>query len=341
MKQEHERPSGERDDVARLVRLAGKRQAVPHERAERVRAAARFQWQGDVQRRSRKRWVGTAAVLVAAASLVLVLAVRLLPERIVQPGPVDTAMLVETLAGQAWSRDTAVGQPSEPRAVGIGDSILLGSELTTAQESRAAILLASGHSVRLDAATTIRMLESGALALDRGAIYVDSGPGETTVGSLDVHTPFGVIQEIGTQFEVRMEDDSISVRLREGAVIVHRDERSHQVQVGTELQIGPDGSVTRQPIPRYGPEWDWIVGVTPMLDLEGRSARAFLDWVARERGWKLAFEDESVALSADDVVLSGTVRRLTLDEALDAVLPTCRMTYQVNEDMLLVSAEPE
>jgi hypothetical protein len=78
-----------------------------------------------------------------------------------------------------------------------------------------------------------------------------------------------------------------------------------------------------------------------MLDLEGRSAREFLDWVARERGWGLSFSDETVARSAEEIVLGGTVERLTLDEALDAVLPTCRMTYRVEAGVLWIAASPE
>jgi len=64
-----------------------------------------------------------------------------------------------------------------------------------------------------------------------------------------------------------------------------------------------------------------------MLDLEGRSAKGFLEWVARERGWVLAFTDEDVARAAEDTMLSGVLGRLTLDEALDAVQETFVKAY--------------
>jgi len=98
--------------------------------------------------------------------------------------------------------------------------------------------------------------------------------------------------------------------------------------------------VTRHALATYGPEWDWIVGVTPMLDLEGETAMAFLEWAARERGWKLAFADESVARSAAEIVLGGTLERLTLDQALDAVLPTCNLTHRVEQGVLLIASAP-
>ena len=113
------------------------------------------------------------------------------------------------------------------------------------------------------------------------------------------------------------------------------------MQVGTELELDPDGSVTRRELSTYGPEWEWIIGITPALDLEGRTARTFLDWVARERGWTLAFADEAVARSAEEIELGGTVERLTLEQALDAVLPTCRMIYRVEDGILVIASDAQ
>ncbi len=340
MNDDHERPVDGRDDIATLVRLAGKRQSVPPDRAARVRAAARAEWQHEVQQRSRKRYAWTAAGLAAAASLVLAITFRVLPIGTGAPTGPDAPILVEALTGPAWSRATVAGENPARRTLRPGDDLHAGSDLITAEGSRAAVRLASGHSLRLDAATTVRLLDGGSLALERGAIYVDSGIEADTAGALRVHTPLGVIEEIGTQFEVRLDDDSVRVRLREGAVVMHHDDRAHEVRVGTEMTMSLDGSVMRRSIATHGTEWEWIVGITPSIDLEGRSARAFLDWVARERGWTLAFADESVGRSAGEIVLAGTVERLTLEEALDAVLPTCRMTYRIEQGVLIIAAAP-
>ena len=331
MKEDRREPMDDRDDIARLVRLAGKRQAVPQERTDRVKAAARAQWQGEVQRRSRKRYAWAAAGLAAAASLVLAFALGIVP--LGPDAPTGRTMtLVEALTGSVTA--------AEGGTLEVGSELRPGSELVTAESSRAAIRLASGHSVRLDASSHIRLLDDGSLALDRGALYVDSGP-DTNPTALVVHTPRGVIEEIGTQFEVRLDDDdSVRVRLREGKVIVHEEDADHELQVGTELELGADGSVTRRALATHGPEWDWIVGVTPMLDLEGETAMAFLEWAARERGWKLAFADESVARSASEIVLGGTLERVTVDQALDAVLPTCNLTHRVEQGVLLIASAP-
>ena len=94
MKQDTE-PRNDRDDVAALVRLAGKRQAVPRDRADRVRAAARAQWQAEVRRRSRKRHLWAGAGLAAAASLVLAVTLQILPVGPGAPTVSPTPVLVE------------------------------------------------------------------------------------------------------------------------------------------------------------------------------------------------------------------------------------------------------
>ena len=339
MKNNHENPMEDRDDIASLVRLAGKRKAVPRERAARVRVAAREVWQREVTRRSRRRYVWAAAGL--AASVLLLIAVRILSVGTGSSVVPGTRILVEALAGPVWSQVTDGDHSHEPRALEVGDSVNAGTDLVTGEGSLAAIRLASGHSVRLDTGTTIRMLDEGSLELDRGAIYVDSGFEAGSHDPLDVHTPLGVIEEIGTQFEVRLDDSAVRVRLREGAVVVHHDNRTDEVRVGTELELNVDGSVTRREISTHHTGWQWMLGITPMPDLEGRTVRAFLDWVARERGWTLTFVDDDVARFADEVVVSGTTSRLTLDEALDAVLATSRMTYHAEHGVLMIGAATE
>jgi len=330
MRSDREHPNHEGDDIGTLVRLAGKRHAVPRERMERVRRAARAEWEHEARRRTRRRNIWFAAGLATAASLTSLLVFRVLPTA---SRPVAAPLRVEAISGAAWrASDEAPGR----KTIELGDEIESASELTTSEEGRLALRMASGHSLRLDRSTGVRLLEDGSLALDRGAVYVDSASEATAADALRVRTALGVVHEIGTQFEVRLDDDAVLVRLREGAVIVRRDNRDHEVQVGTELALSPDGSLTRREFPAHGPQWDWLVDVTPMLDLEGRSARTFLEWVARERGWRLVFADEQVARSAEEIELGGTVQQLTLDEALEAVLPTCGLSFRIDRDLLVI-----
>src|SRR5262245_48977548 len=96
-----EKPPERVEDIAGLIRLAGRRPGVPPERSARVKAAARDEWIGQVQRRRRLRRAWAAAAVVAAASLLLVIAFlgrRLSPEA----EPVQMAATVESLQGSVW-----------------------------------------------------------------------------------------------------------------------------------------------------------------------------------------------------------------------------------------------
>jgi ferric-dicitrate binding protein FerR (iron transport regulator) len=232
------------DDVASLIRLAGRRPAVPEDVAARVRAAAHEQWQSGLRRRARARFLWTAGALAAAASVVLAIAWSVF--RVDAPVRVDVR--VESLAGP----------------VTVGDR-----EIETGEGGRVAVRLASGHSVRLDGSSKIRILGRVALALDRGAVYVDSGSHGPAAEPLRLETPLGEVRETGTRYEVRLKADSLRIRVSEGSVTLEAEDGLHTVAALTELQIDRRGSVTTREIPR---------------SIEGLTARAFLDRIAREGG---------------------------------------------------------
>jgi ferric-dicitrate binding protein FerR (iron transport regulator) len=325
--------SGSDDRLEELLRLAGRREPIPAERTERVRAAVHAEWQARV--RSRRR---TRALWGLAAAAVVTLAVGIPAWRTIVSGPETepTVGRVVTVSRTAWSRSPATGGEVLTSRLRNGQVVVVGEELST-DEGRVALRLDSGTSVRLDEHSRLRVLAANELALDRGTVYVDSGPEEGRV-AVEIHTSAGVIRDIGTQFEVRARDDAIRIRVREGAVVMRTSAGDHRVDHGNEIQVDAAGDVARQPIPIFGPDWGWLADVTPMMRLEGRSAREFLDWVARESGWELRFASESVEISASRIAVSGSVDHLSLDQVLDAVLPTCQMTYQVTDGVLLVDA---
>jgi hypothetical protein len=71
-----------------------------------------------------------------------------------------------------------------------------------------------------------------------------------------------------------------------------------------------------------------------MMEIEGRSLRQFLEWVARERGWILRFDSLATSAEADSIILDGSIDGLTLDQALEAVLATSRLTHRVDQGVL-------
>jgi ferric-dicitrate binding protein FerR (iron transport regulator) len=323
------------EPIEEILRTMGRRPEVPADRARRVEAAVRAQWKATAGRARRRRWLAAGAGLAAAVAGIAV-GVRLLRPAS-GPAPVAaSAATVEAVSEVAWSRPGGSSAGAIP--VRFGDSLASGSELATSDHGRLALRLGSGHSVRLDGGTQVRVLAAGTIALDRVSIYVDSrGPSGAPAGSLRVRTPGGEIRDVGTQFEARWIDGSLRIRVREGAVALADGGRSIDVGAGTEIVRDPGGAVARRDLSPFGDEWRWAAEIAPMLRLEGRSASEFLAWAARERGLTLRFESRGLEDAARSIRLNGSIERMTLDQALDSVLPTCRMAYRIDHGELIVS----
>jgi hypothetical protein len=315
------------DDIRRWLELAGPRAAVPEERTARVREAVHAAWQDAVRQRVRRRRmaIGLAGLSAAAA---VVLAVLLRPQ---VPGtpPVVTAARLVSISG---SMSRADGLPLIP-----GDSITTGMSLQVASGGLATLALVDGGEVRLDSGTTIAFDAARALAIDRGAVYVDSGGGSTgRTAPVRVRTPVGTITDIGTRFEVRLENDEWHVRVRDGSVRFESARIRHDGYAGRELVIQPDGSVNERAVLPYGPGWRWATLAAPPFRVEGSTLAAFLAWVTAEGGRPVRFADAALERAMAGTVLHGSIEGLTTDEALTVALTTCGLAHRVEGDRILV-----
>lgn len=324
------RPDKMTDDVASLVRLAGE-STISVERMERVRAVARQRWREQTRRGSRKPlYWSLAAAMAAIATAVILFG---LPGGLFRAPAIEFATIEGlsggvTLRGSSHSTDLAVGAP-----------VALDSVVETDHDGAVALRLPAGHSLRLDRASAIELRADRSVALVAGALYIESNP-LLPRRPIDVRTDFGLIRETGTQFELRLTPNGLRIRLREGAVRLERPGADYTVEAGTEFSLDASGQTQTLPIAAYGHEWDWVNAIAPLPELAGRSAHDFLTWVAREKGWSLAFDDENALRAAQSAIVEGRLERLTPQQALDAVLPASRLAYRIVDGALVVSARP-
>lgn len=317
------------EDLERLLRLAGRREPPPEEVTGRVRERVRDRWAREVARR---RWRRRAVILSLAATVVLAAGGVLLRDAW-KPGTAVEVGRVASLEGASRLERRGEGASTlQAHAV-----IASGDEVSTAADGRLALRLGSGRSLRLDRDSRIVIVSAAEVRLLAGALYVDSGR-EASGDGVEVRTDRGVVREVGTQFEVRLAEGGLSVCVREGKAVVESAGGTHEVLAGVRLALHADGTVDRQPAPPYGPGWDWVATVTPVPDVEGWTAEAFLDWFARERGLQLEFAGEAVARAAREAVISGSLEGLDAAQALDVVLPTCGLTYRTEGGTLQVDA---
>lgn len=298
----------EEEQVRHLLEEAGPRPEVPPEDLAKIKAAFRVEWERRVHRRRANSYLPWA--IAASVLLALGLGWWLWPAVSSRTG--DIVARVEGTSGK-----------------GEGEAYLSGTGIVTGEEPLA-LRLENGQSLRLDADTRVRLVSSSAIELRRGAVYLDSRGN----GTVAVHTPLGVVTEIGTQFEVRLLESAVRVRVREGAVLVE----SHRVEAGTELTLRSDGSLDRQKVASYGPPWSWVLKAAPPLVIEGLTLEQFLNRVGRETGWQIRYADPETAESAGAILVHGDLGDLSPDQAPDVVLPGAGLDHQLLDGTLVVRA---
>ena len=316
------------DDVARLVRLADANASIDAERMTRVRTAVHDAWSDEYGvRHTRQMATGrrlVAGLLITAAAAVLIAVVLWRPTRTV--APVFTPVRV----GQI-----------EP----AGGPVMSGSMVTTSRGTLA-MTLASDVQLRLDSSSSVRADSASEVTLERGAVYVDSTDAHSIgadASPIGIRTPMGLIRDIGTQFEVRLADAGLRIRVRNGQVrVTYANGVDARASAGEEMLSKPDGSIERRHVALTGTQWAWAERAAPTFSVEGRTLGAFLDWVSREGAWTVTFADSTLAAPARATVLSGKqglLKGLTPTEALDVVLPTCGLRYRIERQRVVIEKE--
>lgn len=328
--------------VAGLLAAAGRRPELPADELAQVRAMVRRAWQeravstaapeppeapmmatAQAAPVAHPRWTQRRAVVLGMALAASVaIAIGIAWWRNVRPLPVRTLVArVETVRGEVQ----IAGAGEAWRALAAGTMVPAGSELRSGeasggQGSFASLRLAGDGSVRLDAGTRLRVLTAEKLALDEGAVYVDSGP--AAASKVTVRTPLGDVRELGTQFTVRLAAGAreLRVRVREGAVATAAGGRSHTAHAGEELVLDRKGHAAVHAAPSSGDDWAWVLAAAPPFAGEGRTVAELLEWVSRETGWRLRYEGDAQREAAT-AVLHGAVGTLPPDRAAFALLP--------------------
>ncbi|HXT22737.1 MAG TPA: FecR family protein [Thermoanaerobaculia bacterium] len=323
--------------VATLLRLAGKAPALSEDELRPAREAAREVWRGQVRRRTaRRRQVWAAGTL--AAGVVAAIAVTWWVSKPVAPAAPITVASLELRTGGV----TVEPSPATTATSGAAPALLAGTVLTSGPDGRAALRLAGGASVRLDGGSRVRIASPVSLALERGALYVDSG---ALPGGIEIETPLGRVTDLGTQFEVRLAPAGASalqlrLRVREGEVRVDTGRATHRAEAGSELLLAADGSAHRAAVAADDPAWQWAARAAPAPDIDGRTLAFFLDRETRELGLRWRLVEPRPEQSPGDVVLHGSVAGLTPEEAIEVVLTGSGLRSERTGGELLVSVAP-
>ena len=319
------------DLVESLIRTAGRRAEPPEEAYRQVFTAANAAFREKTARRRERTWLlwaGAAAALVFAIALMF---------RWTPPGAEREELA--RVARVIGSAEQATGDVWQP----LADSqapLTRGVKLRTLAGGRLGLMLAGGVSLRLAAETEVMLDAPGQLYVQRGTIYVDGGA-ETTRPSLTIVTPAGTARELGTQFELRVANAAIRLRVREGSVAIDRGGQSLTGVAGEEISIDVMGGIERASIAADATEWQWAEAVAPAPEIDGKSAASLIAWVARETGRRLRYASPLVEERAATVILHGSIRHLPPLDALEAMLATTDLEYVIDGDTMEIRARAE
>jgi ferric-dicitrate binding protein FerR (iron transport regulator) len=251
------------------------------------------------------------------------------------PGKESQVATVKNIHGRIFVLDDS--QLSQPHLVQKGDALSRNAVIETGTSGRASLEMMRGPEVRLDTHTRLHLQSYRSLYLERGAAYVDS---QQEAVRISVVTKLGTITDKGTQFEVRVSDEFVRVRVREGAVFLKQQRTRTQIaQANEQLSVDHGGNTSVKRIERYGPEWAWISEVAPALQIENRSVLEVLRRVSRENGWTLNFAEDDIRKRATRTILHGSSDEVPQTNLLDVVLPVSGLKYSIQQGVLTVHSE--
>lgn len=306
----------EGDDVARLLRQAGKRAVPSPDMVERVRTQVHAVWREELVRRRRRR------VLAVAASVMTLTFAGLW---MLQQRGANAPQVVASI--ERGSAELSIqGERAAP-----GATVLVGDRLETGPDAGAVLRLAgdasSNKSLRLAPGTRIDWVGPGQVRLLAGQIYLDAGaatPGASTAIAFEAA---GVrIQHVGTRFLVALSDTHLDVKVRDGTVRVEGAGEVALLQGGELGRMGLEKSgvtpMQRLPVGSSGEEWSWVDDLAPSLEIDEQSLWSVLQRAAQEGGLEIRFESAAVEQRARETVLHGPALAMPPRQALDAVLVT-------------------
>lgn len=301
------------------------------EAMQRIRRAAETEWRATTNQNVRRR----PHYLAVAAALAGVVGAGIWAFIGLNGGAAEGGVL-----GQI----AAVDAPGifESRTFAADASLAAGTRIRGGQrlESRGNTLvdIEGGGNLRIARTSLVEIEGADTISLSRGELYVDIPPGSHATSSFRVVTGAGEFHHLGTQFAVMSDEGQTRLRVREGQVVWRVAGRESTIPAGIEVTIDRDGQASKRPIATAGRAWAWTEAMAPDIDIESRPLIEFLEWFARETGRKVEM-DEATRAHASGILMHGSIKGLTLTEALSAVMSsTTTLNYELPEGVLRVSS---
>ena len=323
--------TGGPDPLEKLLLLAGRRKPADPKRTDQIEQLTHERWQAMLARRHaaqrRRRFQVFGGSIAAAASIVG--AVMLVSQLMIE-APMVASVVSVFGAAETGARGHAM------TTLHANDQLHAGSVLETDHNGGVNLQLTSGHSLRLAAATRVR-IEADSVVLDAGALYLDSGEDQQAT-PIEVRSHLATVTELGTQYMATLNGNSLQVSVREGAVRVSQGNTVALATAGEMLHLDEFGNTEKLAVPRYGEHWTWVAQLARVPALDDLTLAEFLHWLVREHGWQLEFANPELAQDASTVALYGSIDGMSGEDALAAVMMATQWRYRLTDGLLTVES---
>ena len=318
------------DDIGKLVRFAGERETVSAERLANARARVGAHWQDVVTSKRRQKVQNRWRQFSIAASLVAAVGITIALWQMRSAPTTEQLVAVDRVAGEVMI---------DGRAAQNGIVFATNSVIQTGTDGLVAMQFPSGQSVRLDHETRLVVSASDRVELIAGGVYVDSGPAPHSA-TIAVETRFGVATDVGTQFQVRIDDDQLQIGVREGLVELARpNTASLEIDAGNLYEVWESGEETGRRITGNDPIWSFAALIVPSFDIELATLEEYLRWYAREAGVALVWETDESYDIARRTELRGSINGMTLKQGFNHVRRLAPFESRVTESTLYILVE--
>jgi len=324
--------------IGKLIAAAGPGETASAEARDRVYAAVQARWQETLKspaRAASRPGFSQLRIFALAASLAL----AAVTVYWLQPSAPD-ATAIEGLARFARVEGDAElmhrGESRRLATAADAGTIEAGDRLRTGTDGKLALALGDGISLRMNVDTELAFASASDVELVGGTIYIDSGEAGAS-SDLEVATPFGRVEHVGTQYEVHMAGPDLRVRVREGAVVFTGQSGEATGAAGEQLDIGAGGLRTRSSFAPDDSAWNWATDLASLPGADDYRLVEVLAWAARESGLVLEFADASTeARLAGESLVGDALSGLNPDETLSVIERTTDLRYQREAGRLIV-----
>ncbi|NNF17836.1 MAG: FecR domain-containing protein [Gammaproteobacteria bacterium] len=326
-----------------LFAHARPRARVSREHAQQMFDVLHDEWQHQLKIGRKRVWTHWAVAASLALMFIAGVTLFMQSHMRVSEAPVKVATLSRSVGDDLRLLDAAGEHLVGGQAQSGFNS---GHRLQAGANTRAAIELQAGGTLRIDENTQIGFNADRSIRLLDGRVYFDSGYAPGTAPIYPLHersfylsTGFGEIHHLGTQFSVQTRPDHIVVSVREGEVAIVSETGRTAVSVGSRVIIDSSGVLLTQQIAPHDESWAWTQQIIPSPDFDQPRVAGFLSWVGRETGLQIRYKNSQARNIAETERSVGTVNQAPL-QALEIRLQSVGLEYEIRDNQIIISVVP-